>query len=218
MARSSTTSAEATPLSPPLFAADGLACVRGGRLVFEALGFELAPGEALVLRGPNGTGKSTLLRLLAGFLRPAAGSLAWDGAPLPPSSPEHRARLHFVGHADPVKPLLSVFENVGFASAMAGNGSAEVAGALRRFALDELAATPARFLSSGQKRRTTLARLLASPRPLWLLDEPGVGLDRANRDRLEQAIREHRAAGGLCILATHGDVAVEDAYVLDFTP
>ncbi|MEK0085129.1 heme ABC exporter ATP-binding protein CcmA [Benzoatithermus flavus] len=197
------------------FAADELACVRGGRLVFEALSFRLAPGDALVLRGPNGSGKSTLLRLLAGFLRPAAGILRWDDEPVAAASPEHRARLHFVGHADPVKPLLSVAENVRFASTVAG-GAVALAQALRHFALDELATTPARFLSSGQKRRTTLARLLASPRPLWLLDEPGVGLDRANRDRLEQAIADHRAGGGICILATHGDVAVRDAYVLDF--
>lgn len=199
------------------FAADELACVRGGRLVFEALSFALAPGEALVLRGPNGSGKSTLLRLLAGFLRPAAGSLRWGGEPTPPSSPEHRARLHFVGHADPVKPLLSVAENVAFASAVAG-GNGAVQPALGHFSLSDLARTPARFLSSGQKRRTTLARLLASPRPLWLLDEPGVGLDRANRDRLEQAIACHRAGGGICILATHGDVAVRDALILDFGP
>jgi heme exporter protein A len=189
--------------------------VRGGRLVFEALSFLLAPGEALVLRGPNGSGKSTLLRLLAGFLRPAAGSLCWNGEPVPAAAPEHRARLHFVGHADPVKPLLSVAENVRFAGALAG-GPAAVAEALEGFALETLAATPGRFLSSGQKRRTTLARLLASPRPLWLLDEPGVGLDRANRARLEAAIARHRAAGGICVLATHGDVAVRDAYVLDF--
>jgi heme exporter protein A len=198
-----------------IFAADDLACVRGGRLVFEALGFHLTPGEALVLRGPNGSGKSTLLRLLAGFLRPVAGSLRWGEEELSPSAPEHRARLHFVGHADPVKPLLSVEENVRFASEVVG-GAAAVDEALRHFALTELAATPARFLSSGQKRRTTLARLLASPRHLWLLDEPGVGLDRANRGRLEEAIARHRAQGGIAILATHGDVAVRDAYVLEF--
>jgi heme exporter protein A len=216
MARSSTTSAEAI-LIPLTFAADDLACVRGGRLVFEALGFALAPGEALVLRGPNGSGKSTLLRLLAGFLRPAAGRLSWDGQAVPADAPEHRARLHFIGHADPLKPVLSVEENLRFTSALAG-GPAAVGAALQGFDLEDLAATPGRFLSSGQKRRTTLARLLASPRPLWLLDEPGVGLDRANRGRLEDAIERHRAGGGQCVLATHGDVAVRDAYILDFAP
>lgn len=203
--------------APGSFVAADLACVRGGRLVFEDLGFTLRPGDALVLRGPNGSGKSTLLRLLAGFLRPTAGRLSWDGVTFAAVAPEHRARLHFVGHADPVKPLLTVAENIRFAGAL-GGGPAAVAAGLAAFALDELAATPARFLSAGQKRRTTLARLLASPRPLWLLDEPGVGLDRASRARLEAAIAAHRAEGGLCVLATHGDVAVQDAYILDFTP
>jgi heme exporter protein A len=207
-------------LTPPLpraaFAAEDLACVRGGRLVFEALEFRLEPGDALALRGPNGSGKSTLLRLLAGFLRATAGRLSWGGEEVTTAgAPEHRARLHLVGHADPVKPLLTVAENVRFAGALAGNAES-VGAALRAFGLEGLAGTPARFLSAGQKRRTTLARLLASPRPLWLLDEPGVGLDRASRAGLEEAIAAHRAAGGICVVATHGDVAVRDAYALDF--
>ena len=197
------------------FAADDLACARGGRLVFEALSFSLAPGDALVLRGPNGSGKSTLLRLLAGFLRPSAGRLAWDGEAMAADSAEHRARLHFVGHADPLKPLLTVAENLAFAAGLAGCGEA-VGPALAGFGLASMAATPARFLSSGQRRRANLARLLTGGRPLWLLDEPGVGLDAANRGRLEAAIAAHRTAGGMCLLATHGDVAVRDAYVLDF--
>ena len=201
----------------PSLTAEDLAVIRGGRLVFEALSFELESGDALVLRGPNGSGKSTLLRLLAGFLRPTAGSLCWDGGTVLASAPEYRARLHFIGHADPVKPLLTVEENIRFASALAG-GSAALTTALQGLALDGLAATAARFLSSGQKRRTNLARLLASPRPLWLLDEPGVGLDRASRTRLEDAIAAHRAGGGICVLATHGDVAVPDPLLLDFTP
>lgn len=185
--------------------------------MFEALSFHLEPGEALVLRGRNGSGKSTLLRLLAGFLRPAAGRVSWGGRPVPLASPEHRARLHFVGHADPVKPLLSVTENVAFACALAGSAApGRVAAALEGFGLAELAATPGRFLSAGQKRRANLARLLAADRPLWLLDEPGVGLDRSSRERLEAAVAAHRGRGGICVLATHGDVAVRDALVLDF--
>jgi heme exporter protein A len=184
-------------------------------VVFEALSFRLGPGDGLVLRGPNGSGKSTLLRLLAGFLRPSAGSLAWDGATVAADAPEHRARLHFVGHADPLKPLLTVAENLGFAAGLAG-GADVIARALAGFGLEAQAATPARFLSSGQKRRANLARLLAGARPLWLLDEPGVGLDTASRALLEAAIAAHRAADGMCLLATHGDVAVRDAYVLDF--
>lgn len=190
--------------------------MRGGRLVFQDLGFELVPGEALVLRGPNGSGKSTLLRLLAGFVDAAAGHLAWDGAPVPATAPEHKARLHFVGHVDPVKPLLTVAENVRFAAALSGAEAVATGPALAGFDLLRLADTPARFLSAGQKRRTNLARLLAAGRPLWLLDEPGVGLDAASRGRLEGAIEAHRAAGGSCVLATHGDVAVRDPLVLEF--
>jgi heme exporter protein A len=197
------------------FAADDLACIRGGRLVFEALSFTLAPGDALVLRGPNGSGKSSLLRLLAGFLRASAGAIAWDGRACSPDSPEHRSRLHFLGHADPLKPLLSVAENLAFAAGLGGS-TAAVGPAVASFDLAALAATPARFLSSGQRRRANLARLLTGHRQLWLLDEPGVGLDAANRQRLQDAIAAHRTQGGIAVLATHGDVSVSDAYVLDF--
>lgn len=189
--------------------------MRGGRLVFADLSFALEPGDALVLRGPNGTGKSTLLRLLAGFLAPTAGQVTWSGVPVAVDSAEHRSRLHFVGHADPVKPPLTVAENVGFAAAM-GGGPVSCAEGLAAFGLAELAGTPGRFLSSGQRRRTTLARLLATPRLLWLLDEPGVGLDTAHRRRLEDAVATHRARGGMCIVATHGDVSLADPYILDF--
>jgi heme exporter protein A len=140
----------------------------------------------------------------------------WNGAVLPAVAPDHRAQLHFVGHADPVKPLLSVAENVRFACAMGGSGADSVGQALAWFGLDGLAETPARFLSAGQKRRTNLARLLVGERRLWLLDEPGVGLDRDNRTRLEAAIARHRARGGICIIATHGDVGVRDPLVLEF--
>ena len=214
MAGSSKIGADAAS-SGSSFAAEDLACTRGGRVVFEVLSFRLEPGDALVLRGPNGSGKSTLLQLLAGFLRPSAGSLAWDGNPIATDSPEHRARLHFVGHADPLKPLLTVAENLVFAAGLADCREA-VGPALAEFGLEAMAATPARFLSSGQKRRANLARLLVGRRSLWLLDEPGVGLDAANRSRLEAAIDAHRAAGGMCLLATHSDVTVGNAYVLDF--
>ncbi len=191
--------------------------MRGGRQVFAGLSFALAPGEVLVLRGPNGSGKSSLLRLLAGFLAPAAGWLAWAGTAIGDDLAAHRARLHYVGHLDAVKSLLTVRENLAFAAALGGGaGGLEVA--LGGFDLAPLAEVPARYLSAGQKRRLALARLLAGARPLWLLDEPGVGLDAANRTRLEQALATHRAAGGLAVLATHGDVAVEDALLLELGP
>ncbi len=206
-----------------LLTADELVCVRGGRRVFEGLSFALAPGDVLVLRGPNGSGKSSLLRLLAGFLAPAGGRLAWAGAAIEDDLSAHRARLHYVGHADAVKSPLSVRENLAFAVALGGGpGGRSLEAALEvglgGFDLEALAEVPARHLSAGQKRRLALARLLAGARPLWLLDEPGVGLDAANRARLERALAAHRAAGGLAVLATHGDVAVANALLLELAP
>lgn len=196
-------------------AADGLACRRGGRLVFEAVGFAVEPGDALLLLGANGTGKTSLLRLLAGFARPAAGSISWQGREIAREPAEHAQRCHLVGFADGVKGLLTVAENLTLAAALLGARAPAVGPALEAFALDQLADRPARLLSAGQRRRLALARLLAAPRPLWLLDEPGVALDRANRDRLEAAIARHRQGGGIAVVATHGDVAVADPLVLD---
>ncbi len=197
------------------FEAHDLACVRGGRPVFARLDFALAPGDALWLRGPNGAGKSSLLLILAGLLPPAAGILRWEGTPVDPRSPEFRARFHFVGHRDGATAALTVRENLAFQAALVG-GAGDVETALAAFDLAPLAERPARHLSSGQRRRLALARLLLTPRPLWLLDEPGVGLDASSRARLEALLRDHRAAGGICIVASHGDVALDDPLVLDF--
>jgi heme exporter protein A len=197
------------------FVADNLACSRAGRLIFEALSFSLHPGDALILRGANGTGKSSLLRILAGFLRPLDGRLLWANEEVFADVSEHRQRLHYVGHADAVKPVLSVAENLRLVAALI-DGTHDLGPALEAFDLVHLADSPGRFLSSGQRRRLALARLAVASRPLWLLDEPGVGLDRANRARLEALIDAHRGAGGLCIIATHGDVVVRSPLVLDF--
>ena len=189
--------------------------MRSGRLVFRGLSFALGAGEALVLRGPNGSGKSSLLRLLAGFVRPAAGELSWDGAPIAADLTAHRARLAYVGHADAIKGVLTLRENLAFALALSGVPPAALDGALERFDLVPLADSPARFLSAGQRRRLALARLIGSARPLWLLDEPAVGLDAANRARLQAALAEHRASGGIAVLATHGDIDVPAPQVLE---
>jgi len=186
-----------------------LACRRGGRLVFERVTFSLRPGEALLLKGANGTGKSSLLRLMAGFLAPHAGRLAWAGRAIA----ERRHEIHFLGHGDPLKPLLTAAENLAFLADLGGGG--RIAAGLEAMALSDLADTPCRFLSAGQKRRLSLARLPALTRPLWLLDEPAVGLDRASRGRLETMIGEHLAQGGMAMVATHGDIAVAGAPVLE---
>jgi len=193
--------------------AEELACQRGGRWLFDRVSFELVGGDALLLLGPNGVGKSSLLRLIAGFIRPAAGSLAWRDARPAADLGEDRQQLAYLGHANPLKDVLSVEQNVRFLAHLAGADGA--ATALARFDLDELADTAVRYLSSGQRRRTALAALTATGRPLWLLDEPGVGLDRRNRTSLEAAIVAHRAGGGIAVIASHGDVTIDDPLILE---
>src|SRR5438477_4916094 len=168
--------------------AEDLACRRGERLVFAGLSFRLPPGGALVLSGTNGSGKTSLLRLLAGLIPPAAGLLAWGAAPVEADLAGHRARLHYVGHQDGIKPDLTPRETLLFWAALQGRriraGSAALEAALAAFALDPVADWPCRWLSAGQRRRLALARLCATPAPLWLLDEPFSALDHDNQTRL----------------------------------
>jgi heme exporter protein A len=202
-----------------LFTGTDLACRRGERLVFRGLSFALAAGDALLLTGPNGSGKSSLLRLLSGLLPPHGGILAWDGERIADDPAAHRQRLHFIGHLDAVKPLLTVRETVSFWGGMRGGNTADAA--LARFGLDNLAASPCRLLSAGQKKRLSLARLLASPAPLWLLDEPTTGLDEASARALEAIIAEHRDQGGIVVATTHVPLAIDAAQSLslaDFVP
>ncbi len=187
--------------------AEGLAAFRGERLVFRDLDFTVAPGGALVLIGANGSGKSTLLRLLAGLVRPIAGRLLWGAEDALADLPSHAARLTYVGHLDGVKPGLTVAENMRFAARM-GGGSVD--DALEALGLGELADVPARFLSAGQKRRLALARLGLSMAPLWLLDEPTVGLDAASLGRVGAVLRAHRARGGIVVAATHVPLPLDD--------
>ena len=204
-----------------LFEGRDLLCVRGERCVFEGLSFAVAAGGLLVLTGPNGSGKSSLLRIMAGLLRPAAGALLWDGAPVRDDPDAQAARLQYLGHLDAVKPVLSAAENLIFWAALHGGGAAEVTRALDGFGLAALAEVPGRMLSAGQKRRVALARLLAAPAEVWLLDEPTVGLDTASLARLTGAIAAHRAGGGRVVVATHGAPEAPDAEVLelgDFAP
>ena len=202
-----------------LFVGCGLDCARGGRAVFAGLDFALGPGAALVLRGPNGSGKSSLLRILAGLLRPTGGTLEWQGGPIREEPELHCARLHYVGHPDALKAVLTVTENVAFWTGLRGPTTG-VGSALDWLRLSDLADVPARYLSAGQRRRANIARLLASPAALWLLDEPTVTLDDASVDALVVAIEDHRAGGGLVVVATHGVLALEGAQTLemaDFT-
>jgi len=188
----------------------GLACVRGGREVFSGLDFTVAGGEALTLTGRNGAGKTTLLRLIAGLLMPAAGRLAIEGGDPELGLPE---QAHYLGHRDALKPSLTVAENLDFWAAYLGGGRATAvrADALATTGLAALARLPAGYLSAGQRRRLSIARLLAAPRPIWLLDEPTAALDLAAQARLADLMRAHLAGGGLIIAATHGPLGLEGA-------
>lgn len=197
-------------MTAAIFSGTRLGCIRGGRVVFAGLGFTVEAGGALVLLGPNGSGKSSLLRVMAGLLKPATGTLAWGGTTISDDPEAHAGRTHYLGHHDAVKPVLTVAENLGFWARL-HEPHAETAGravdaALQRFGLGHLAGMPGKMLSAGQKRRTNLARLLAAPSPLWLLDEPTTALDRASIKTLEAVLAEHRAAGGMVVLSTHADI------------
>lgn len=200
-----------------LFEGKDLVCVRGERIVFAGLTFALDVGQALLLRGANGSGKSSLLRVMAGLLRVAHGAITWAGESVTRDPEAHNARLHYVGHLDAVKPALTVFENLAFWSALSRGQTDETAvyDALDRFGLAELCDIPARMLSAGQRRRLTLARLLAAPAPLWLLDEPTVSLDSDSCAALCEAIDEHNRGGGLAVIATHTDLPLAGARRLD---
>lgn len=178
-----------------------LGCVRGGREVFSGLGFRISAGKALVLTGPNGAGKTSLLRMIAGLLRPAAGRIELAGGEAELSVAE---QAHYLGHQDALKPSLTVRENLQFWARYLGGGDEALASALAAVGLDELADLPAAYLSAGQRRRLSLARLLAVPRRLWLLDEPTAALDIAAQERLTGLMREHVGGRGIIIVATHG--------------
>ncbi len=186
--------------------ADGLAAFRGERLVFSGLSFRVAGGGALLLTGPNGSGKSTLLRLIAGLVRAEAGRLVWQGQDALADLSEHAARVAYLGHLDAVKPGLTVAENLG----VWGRRGA-IAGALAAVGLSPLADLPAKMLSAGQRRRLALARLALRPAPVWLLDEPTLGLDAASVERFGVMLAAHRATGGVVLAATHLPLPLPDA-------
>ena len=190
------------PVSVQLIA-EKLVIERGGRVIVDGQSFVAPAGETLLLTGSNGAGKTTLLRALAGFLPLASGTIRVT----PQSGAAALAeQIHMVGHANALKVHLTVYENVLFWSEFLGGSSGakgRTEAALAAFALDDLADFPASYLSAGQRRRAGLARLLAAPRPIWLLDEPTVSLDSASTASLARVINAHTSAGGVAIAATH---------------
>jgi len=202
----------------PELAGDSIRCIRGERCVFDGLSFRLAGGEALVLVGRNGAGKSSLLRILTGLLAPAAGRITWNGTDIGDDGESYRAHVRYVGHADAVKPALSAAENLHTWAVLWGGRTAvpaRVRAALAHFGIERLADIPGRWLSAGQRRRVALARLLLAPAPLWLLDEPRTALDADASTLLDQAVERHRAEGGMVVMALHEGARPPGARTLD---
>ncbi|MGO9699000.1 MAG: heme ABC exporter ATP-binding protein CcmA [Xanthobacteraceae bacterium] len=185
-----------------------LACRRGGRDVFNGISFSVTNGEGLIVAGRNGAGKSSLLRMMAGLLRIAGGRLVLEGGDSELTIGE---QTHYLGHQDALKPSLSVAENLRFWSGFLGASAADIGDPLMAVGLDTLADLPAAYLSAGQRRRLSIARLLAVKRPIWLLDEPTSALDMAAQERLREFMRVHLAGGGLILAATHGPIGLDGA-------
>lgn len=186
--------------------AENLAGERGGETIFSALSFELSSGEALVVTGPNGSGKSTLLRIICGLLALEEGeiSLSDEGTSLPV-----RAACHYLGHQNAMKPALSVRENLLFWQKFNGEPRLDIDEALEAVDLPGVEHLPFGYLSTGQKRRVSIAKLLVSHRPLWIVDEPTAGLDKASEARFAGLMRNHMQEGGLVIAATHISLGLE---------
>ncbi|MFU8883225.1 MAG: heme ABC exporter ATP-binding protein CcmA [Rhodobacterales bacterium] len=182
-----------------------LSVARGGIPVLEGLNFTLHAGEALILRGPNGVGKTTVLRTVAGLQPPLAGVIGLD-----------RDAMAYAGHADGIKTTLSVRENLEFWADVFGTG--RIDSALAAFDLSSLSDRAAGALSAGQKRRLGLARMVVTGRMVWVLDEPTVSLDVTAVALFAQAVRDHLGKGGMALMATHIDLGLAEARVLDVAP
>lgn len=188
-----------------------LACIRGGREVFAGLHFSVGGGEALLVTGRNGAGKSTLLRVVAGLVRLTGGRLTLSDGDADSTVAEH---AHYLGHLDALKPSLTVGENLRFWAQYLGASKPaadSIDAALAAVGLGTLADLPSAYLSAGQRRRLSIARILAVKRPIWLLDEPTAALDREAQDKLVDLMRRHLAGGGIIAAATHGPIGLDGA-------
>ena len=184
---------------------NGLRCVRGGREVFVGLDVTAESGRAVAITGPNGAGKTSLLRLLAGLLAMADGSIGLEGGDPELTLPE---QAHYLGHRDAIKPALSVSENLTFWRDFLGGVSSDPNESLAIVELDHAANLPAAYLSAGQRRRLSIARLLAVKRPIWLLDEPTNALDASGQILFTTLMGDHLSKGGLIIAATHTPLGI----------
>ncbi|SFO40371.1 heme exporter protein A [Mesorhizobium sp. NFR06] len=192
--------------------AENLGGERGGETVFSNIGFALEKSEALIVTGPNGAGKSTLLRVVAGLLPAAGGKVLVEGGG--EAFPTVASASHYLGHLNAMKTALSVEENLGFWRAFQGEPALSVEEALEKVALGGLGHLPLGYLSTGQRRRASIAKLLVSRRPVWLLDEPTAGLDKASEERFAGLMRGHLQDGGIVVAATHLPLGIEGAKAL----
>jgi heme exporter protein A len=183
----------------------GVRCVRGGREVFSGLDFEASTGEALAVVGSNGSGKTSLLRLIAGLLTISGGSIGLEGGEAELTLPE---QAHYLGHRDALKPALSVTENLAFWRDFLGGEASDARSSLSTVGLEHAAHLPAAYLSAGQRRRLSIARLLAVRRPVWLLDEPTNALDAAGQTMFAGLMGDHLSQGGLIVAATHAPLGI----------
>ncbi len=192
--------------------AENLGGERGGETVFSGVSFALGKGEALVVTGPNGTGKSTLLRVVAGLLPAAEGRVRIEGGG--EAFQTAASASHYLGHLNAMKPALSVEENLAFWRAFQGEPGLDVEEALEAVGLGGVGHLPFGYLSTGQRRRASIAKLLVSRRPVWLLDEPTAGLDKASEERFAGLMRGHLEGGGIVVAATHLPLGLEGAEML----
>lgn len=193
-----------------MLTSQGLACLRGDRLLFKNVSFELKAGGLLYLLGENGSGKSSLLRILCGLLTPDEGAVLWDGKKIKADTQTYYANLTYLGHLNALKDDLTALENLQLGARLAGNSvsTPSALAALSAIGIARCANLPARVLSQGQKRRVALAGLWLAKTKLWVLDEPFAALDVASVEVLAARLGEHLANGGMAILTTHQDVVV----------
>ena len=189
-------------------AAEGLGGERGGETVFSGISFTLGEGEALTVTGPNGAGKSTLLRVICGLLPASEGTVDFFGGG--EAFPDVASACHYLGHRNAMKAELGVEENLRFWQEFMGEAHLPPFEALEMVGLGDIGHLPFGYLSTGQKRRISIAKLLVSHRPIWLLDEPTAGLDRASERRVSRLIDSHRERGGIVVAATHLPLGVDN--------
>ncbi|MDB5638414.1 MAG: ccmA [Bradyrhizobium sp.] len=183
----------------------GVRCVRGGQEIFSGLDFEASSGEVLAVIGANGTGKTSLLRMIAGLLTVADGSIDLEGGEAELTLPE---QAHYLGHRDALKPAMSVLENLAFWRDFLGGETFDAATSVAAVGLDHAIHLPAAYLSAGQRRRLSIARLLVVRRPVWLLDEPTNALDTSGQAMFAALMGDHLSRGGLIIAATHAPLGI----------